>query len=120
MGDIWVIDMDSRRVLHYGYFGIGPAAGLAALGSREFGSAYLSDGSVLESFGFSGETDGVLGIGGAGTLTTPFIPLNPQSTSFSGGPAVGFGAGMGALGTYTWFKKVYQFNEAPSHLPLGR
>ena len=44
--------------------------------------------------------------------------LNPKSTSLSGGPAIGFGAGLSIIGTWAWFKKVYSFSEAPGHLPL--
>ena len=119
MGDIWVIDEINSKVLHFSYAGAGPAAGLSATYAREFGALYLDDAGALSGFSVSFESDGTLAIGGSGTIALPTYPLNPKSTSLSGGPAIGFGAGLSIIGTWAWFKKVYSFSETPGHLPLG-
>lgn len=70
----------------------------------------IFNAGAVSGFSLSGGSDGVLGLGGTGTLSMPTVPLNSQSTSFTGGGAVGFGAGVGGIGTFAWFQKVYGFN----------
>jgi hypothetical protein len=117
-GDIWVVDPAGQRVLQYTYAGAGPGVGYDAVESVEFGALYLPNSGMVEGFAVALELDGVIGVGGSGSAVVPIVPLNPASTSVTGGPAIGFGAGAGVIVTHARFKKVYPFSQAPSYLPL--
>lgn len=117
IGDIWVIDNANRQVLHYGTAGIGPAVGVGAIVSRQFGAVYLNSAGDIEGIPITGQSDGAIGLGGSGSISTP-LPLGPVHSTLSGGPSAGFGASLGRIVNYSWFKKVYSFEEAPGFVTI--
>ncbi|GAA5525250.1 hypothetical protein Maes01_01815 [Microbulbifer aestuariivivens] len=119
VSDLWLIDTSGEQVLHY--ISIGSGLDVGARYSREFGAMYLPTTQAIPGFAGSFDVDGTLIFGGSGSLlgnpigTTPYL-----APSTSGGPSFGISVGAGPFGSYTSFQKVYSYDEAPSHLPLGR
>jgi RHS repeat-associated protein len=120
LGDLWIVDPAGQQILHFGVIGLGPAAMLGGVASREVGVIYLVTGHEVSGIGLSIRIEGVVGVGGASGVAIPLFPLAPTSTSISGGMGAGLGAGIGVIGTYAWFKKVYSFDVAPPLAPTMR
>jgi hypothetical protein len=117
IGDLWVIDAANSRVLRFVTLGAGLGGGLRA--SREFGAMYVPASDTISGFGWSFDVEGTVGFGGVGTLVGN--PASPDLAPFaSGGPSVGLSVGAGPFGGHTQFQRVYSFDEAPGHLPLGK
>ena len=117
--DIWVIDMANEQFLHFVSVGFGFDAGIR--GAREFGAMHLPSTDAIPGFSLSFDVEGTLLFGGSGSLIGNPINMSPiLAPSVSGGPSIGLAVGAGPFVSYTEFQKVYTFDEAPSHLPLGR
>jgi len=115
VGDIWLIDAVNKRVLHFSYSGGGPGFAAGLLLSRQVGVIAFSSISDVAGASFSVNVAGVPGVGGSGSFGSSIASVSPF---FTGGLAVGLGAGITFQPAYTWFKKSYSFSESPSHLPL--
>ena len=111
MGDLWIIDSANNRHLHFGFVGLGGGATIGGSVSRQFGALSVSSTSNVEGFSFHLEIDGTVGVGGMGSFQ--LLNQSLDSPSAFGGIGVGLEAGISGVGSYTWFKKVYDANDSP-------
>ena len=111
MGDLWIIDSASNRHLHFGFVGLGGGVTIGGSVSRQFGGLSVSSASNVEGFSFHLEIDGTAGVGGTGSFQ--LLNQSLDSPSAFGGIGVGLEAGISGVGSYTWFKKVYDANDSP-------
>ncbi len=111
MGDLWIIDTENDRHLHFGFVGGGGGISVGASFQRHIGAIYVSSTSNVEGFAFQIEADGLAGFGGGGSFDLVNQAFDPPS--FFGGLGVGVEAGITGVVGYTWFKKVYDANDSP-------